>query len=774
MERYRNFVRIEQMKEDIRSGQVEAALELAEQLSPEKVRSASDLSIMADLYLESGMLVKAKACLTELYTRKRTRGTLMKLINLSIRLKAANEAEKYLLEFREMAPGDFYNYIFRYNIDKLKGRPAEVLIESLEALKAAEYIDCWAYELAKMYHKRGDREKCIQECNDIEIWFGDGEYVDRAKALRAYYLGEIDISEAAIPARDEQPEEYEQTDERAEDASASEAQSEAADAVGKENEREFTEDDFTDDIVLAAEVLNAIEGVGSDDLQEITSDMIPAIEYPEDEDESDGAEPEHQAVADETVSRADGSTEVETAEVRGSDVYLMEYSEEDFGAEGRATEDSADREGAEYDGTEHDGAGAGDAGDDATEDDGSESDEAESDDSDNDGAEYDGAEDDAAEPDDSDDDSAESDGTESDDADKEGAEYDGAEDDDVELDDSDDGSAESDDSESDEADNDGAEYDGAEDDAAEPDDSDDDSAESDGTETDGADRDADNSGADNEVLEAVFGEDELVGHAYKGLKTTVILEDSCLGRFLKERNAELQDYFGFFAYQPDVRSQLVRVLEILLKAQGRNNCLIVTGEHNSGAKGIIKGLTRIMQHAGILSGQQVAFTDAEKINGMQLSEKAAQLKGCCLAIGSAGRLSTAAVEELLKANVRFAGKTAIVLTDYRNEITSLLRENRELNSIFPLRIHIPSFDAEDAEDLMFVRIEEQGYVLSRPAYEMLEKELSEIVHAGQEGLMTQVDSLMNRVIDKVETRNAKGLLNGGAIGEDRVIRRGDV
>ena len=72
------------------------------------------------------------------------------------------------------APQDSYRFIFRYRIDKLKNEPYEVLIESLEELKEYDYIEKWAYELAKLYHKAGKKDKCVRECSDIILWFGDG------------------------------------------------------------------------------------------------------------------------------------------------------------------------------------------------------------------------------------------------------------------------------------------------------------------------------------------------------------------------------------------------------------------------------------------------------------------------------------------------------------------------------------------------------------------------------------------------------------------------
>ena len=99
-------------------------------------------------------------------------------------------AERFLIEYESLAPNDFYNYIFRYKIDKIKGEPYEKLIDTLETLKSIEYIEKWAYELAKLYYKADMEEECINECSDIILWFGAGSYVEKAKMLKSYYSGE--------------------------------------------------------------------------------------------------------------------------------------------------------------------------------------------------------------------------------------------------------------------------------------------------------------------------------------------------------------------------------------------------------------------------------------------------------------------------------------------------------------------------------------------------------------------------------------------------------
>ena len=187
MEKYKFIVKLGQIKDLIAKGQDEKAIELAETVDFKKVKNIEDLGGIAALFLKKGMLLKARECYLELYDRVANRNTVMQLINLALRLKRPGEAEKYLREYQKIDRNDFYGLIFRYNIDKLEGKPVQDLIPTLEKLKKKEYIEAWAYELAKLYHKAGEVEKCMAECDDLIVFFGEGEYVERAKALRDYY-----------------------------------------------------------------------------------------------------------------------------------------------------------------------------------------------------------------------------------------------------------------------------------------------------------------------------------------------------------------------------------------------------------------------------------------------------------------------------------------------------------------------------------------------------------------------------------------------------------
>ena len=192
MEKYQIIVKIGQIKKYLEQGECIKAATLAAEIDPKKLKSMSDLSVIAEAYFQSMQYKKARSLFLQIYEKTKSRRILAQLVHLSIKLEDAVEAEKYLSQYIEIAPNDFYQYIFRYSIDRLLNKPDEELIRDLEAIKKAEYMENWAYELAKLYHKTGDEKRCVAECSDIILWFGSGIYVEKAKALRAYYTGETD------------------------------------------------------------------------------------------------------------------------------------------------------------------------------------------------------------------------------------------------------------------------------------------------------------------------------------------------------------------------------------------------------------------------------------------------------------------------------------------------------------------------------------------------------------------------------------------------------
>lgn len=202
MDRSSNAVKIEKVRRALETKNYDTALAIAKTVDSARIKSAADLSVVAEAYDKNGIYDTALVYYEQIYLKSKTRRILIHLINLCLKLSMADMAELYLRDFSEMAPRDFYRCIFRYHIDKLREEDIEVLIYDLEELKAENFMEDWAYELAKLYHKSGQSEKCISECNDIILWFGSGMYVERARALRAIHLSRLgkagDNTEAGI------------------------------------------------------------------------------------------------------------------------------------------------------------------------------------------------------------------------------------------------------------------------------------------------------------------------------------------------------------------------------------------------------------------------------------------------------------------------------------------------------------------------------------------------------------------------------------------------
>ncbi len=200
MDRSSNSVKIEKIRRALETKNYDTALAIAKTVDSARIKSAADLSVVAEAYDKNGIYDTALVYYEQIYLRSKTRRILIHLINLCLKQSMADMAELYLRDFTEMAPRDFYRYIFRYHIDKLRGEDLEVLIYDLEQLKAENFMEDWAYELAKLYHKSGQSEKCISECNDIILWFGNGMYVDRARGLRAIHLSRLGRSMGSAEA----------------------------------------------------------------------------------------------------------------------------------------------------------------------------------------------------------------------------------------------------------------------------------------------------------------------------------------------------------------------------------------------------------------------------------------------------------------------------------------------------------------------------------------------------------------------------------------------
>lgn len=208
MRQYELAIRIAQVHHLVDERKYKKALAVIETLDMRQVRSLGDLKVFAEVYIKTEQYEAAKATYLRIYRRSHTKRILYRLIYLSIRTNALEDAENYYQEFIGMNPNARDVLILRYRIDKASGAPIGRLIEILQDLKQEEYIEEWAYELAKLYHRAGRKEECMEECEDILLWFGTGEIVERAKILMDHMQDEdslpyFDDKDFTVPKKEE-------------------------------------------------------------------------------------------------------------------------------------------------------------------------------------------------------------------------------------------------------------------------------------------------------------------------------------------------------------------------------------------------------------------------------------------------------------------------------------------------------------------------------------------------------------------------------------------
>lgn len=187
---------LEQLKQQMDAGNYEEALSVADGIPDFRLKNYADLMLVAKVYKRNGEYSQAKQLYEKAREKRSSRAVLLELLDCCLETEETEDADRYFDELHKIAPDDTaVLYAYRYKIEKCKKRDAALLITILEELKAIDYTEEYAYELAKQYHKAGKTQECMQECEEIILWFAEGAIVERAKTLLAYYKGEISLEE---------------------------------------------------------------------------------------------------------------------------------------------------------------------------------------------------------------------------------------------------------------------------------------------------------------------------------------------------------------------------------------------------------------------------------------------------------------------------------------------------------------------------------------------------------------------------------------------------
>ena len=188
MDKYEYRVKTEQMQEHMEKKQYKKAMEIADTIDWRRVKNVSTLNTVSEIYEYNGEYQKSRDILFVAFDRSPgSRKIAYRLGLLALRIGDIEEAADCYEEFVKLAPKDPNQYILKYKILRAQGAPLSDQIAALEDFKKAEYIEKWAYELARLYHEAGMTAECLEECDDLILWFSEGRYVYQAMELKMQY-----------------------------------------------------------------------------------------------------------------------------------------------------------------------------------------------------------------------------------------------------------------------------------------------------------------------------------------------------------------------------------------------------------------------------------------------------------------------------------------------------------------------------------------------------------------------------------------------------------
>lgn len=188
MDRYEYKLKLGEIETLAAEKNYAAAAEIADSINWRKVRNVNSLMLVGEIYQQTGRYEDSKELLLMAYDRSPIgKKIIYRLAEIAISAGQFDEAQEYYDEFVEIAPHDTLKYVLRYRMSQAKGEPFASQIAILNELKEQEYTEEWAFELAYLYHEAGMTDKCIEACDELILWFGDGPYVEKALELKMLY-----------------------------------------------------------------------------------------------------------------------------------------------------------------------------------------------------------------------------------------------------------------------------------------------------------------------------------------------------------------------------------------------------------------------------------------------------------------------------------------------------------------------------------------------------------------------------------------------------------
>ena len=312
MDKYEYRVKTEQMLDHLEKKEYQKAMDIAESIDWRRVKNASMLNTVSEIYEYNGEFKKGRDILFLAFDRAPgSRKIVYRLGTLALKIKDIREATDCYEEFVKLAPKDPNQYILKYKILRTQGAALSDQIAALEEFKKAEYIEKWAYELAKLYDEAGMTAECLEECDDLILWFSEGKYVYLAMELKMKYKPLTPLQQEKYDSRPgavkKQPEPVKQTESTLEEVDDENEYDEGSEEEVQESTVQRIDDAQVQEIppepVPMQEEFEIPEEAAQADVvpEEVVPEATVAVEetpmYREEEPEASGETPEEHTSA---------------------------------------------------------------------------------------------------------------------------------------------------------------------------------------------------------------------------------------------------------------------------------------------------------------------------------------------------------------------------------------------------------------------------------------------------------------------------------------------
>ena len=308
MDKYEYRVKTEQMLDHMEKKQYKKAMEIADTIDWRRVKSTSMLNTVSEIYELCGEIQKSRDILFMAFDRAPgSRKIIYRLGLLALKLNDVEEASDCYEEFVKAAPKDPNQHILKYKILKAQKAPLTEQIAALEDFKKAEYVEKWAYELANLYHEAGMTAKCLEECDDLILWFSEGKYVYQAMELKMKYKPLTPLQQEKYDSRPGAPKV------RKPGYAAAAASVSAAAALHRGETRTYVKAEV-EEAPAAEEAEELPKEVAETAAEEAVTEAAAEVVEPEEEVAAEVVEPEEEAAAAEVAEEVVEPEEVAEAE----------------------------------------------------------------------------------------------------------------------------------------------------------------------------------------------------------------------------------------------------------------------------------------------------------------------------------------------------------------------------------------------------------------------------------------------------------------------------